>query len=510
MTGAGARVAAVLAVTALGASAAEYFVGSGARLWFANAGWLLGGAVAVVGMAVAVARSSPGAREGWQLLLAGCAAWLIGQVFWSVYALTGYPSSPNPADVCWLTFAILAALGVARLGASARGRTVSWLELLPLAVAASALMAALLWTDVRESALALPAVITALAYPVVYVSAAFLMLQSIVTGTLRMRRGDGMVLLLAGLVVNAVAFVWWTPLLINGSYASGQSALDLLWTIGMVLVGIGAATARPPASLPDVEQISHRRGAVLPSINFALLAAVQAVLIAQDAPAGAELVLCLGVALSGTMLGARASSLRREQSALLVRLERREAELRDVNRRLSRESRLDALTGLGNRLRLDEDLEELASQAERHGRSYCLVLCDLDRFKDYNDALGHQAGDHALRRVAEMLAELTRGADRVYRYGGEELLLILPDQDENEGAAVAERHRAGLEQAALPHPASSHGVVTLSAGVAAAAPGETTRQVLRRADAALYQAKCDGRNRISVAPRDGALVAASA
>ena len=75
---------------------------------------------------------------------------------------------------------------------------------------------------------------------------------------------------------------------------------------------------------------------------------------------------------------------------------------------------------------------------------------------------------------------------------------------------MAERHRARLERAALAHPASSHGVVTLSAGVAAAAPGETTRQVLRRADAALYQAKCDGRNRISVAPRGGALVAASA
>jgi diguanylate cyclase (GGDEF)-like protein len=335
----------------------------------------------------------------------------------------------------------------------------------------------------------------------VYVTAAFVMLQSVVTGTLRITRGDGLVLVLAGLVVNAIAFVWWTPLLITGTYVSGGTPLDALWTVGMVLVGVGAATAQPPAAVEDVEQVSHRRGAVLPSITFALLALVQAVLILRDAPAGAELVLCLGVALSGAMLGVRASTLRREQMTLVRQLERRENELRDVNTRLSRESRLDALTGLGNRLRLDEDLTELASQAERHGRSYCLILCDLDRFKDYNDALGHQAGDQALRQVAEMLAQRTRGEDRVYRYGGEELLLILPDQDAREGAEVAERHRAGLEQAAIPHPASSSfGVVTLSAGVAAAEPGDTVRQVLRRADAALYRAKCDGRNQVAVAP----------
>lgn len=501
MTVTGSRAVAGLAAAALAAAAAEYLVAPGAQAWAANAGWTLGAAVAVAGTAVAVRRSGAAARNGWLLLLAGCVAWLVGQVFWIVYALTDHPSAPTPADACWLAFAVLAAFGVARLGASARGRAVPWLELLPLAVAASALMAALMWTDVRDSELPLPAVITALAYPVLYVTAAFVMLQSVVTGTLRMTRGDGMVLLLAGLVVNAIAFVWWSPLLVTGTYSSGGEPLDALWTFGMVLVGIGAATARPPAAVQDAEQVSHRRGAVLPSINFAMLSLVQAVLIVREAPAGAELVLCLGIALSGVMLGVRASNLRRQQSALLLQLERREAELSDVNLRLSRESRLDALTGLGNRLRLDEDLAELASHAERHGRSYCLVLCDLDRFKEYNDALGHQAGDQALRQVAQMLAEATRGSDRVYRYGGEELLLILPDQDEEEGAEVAERHRARLEEAALVHPASPFGVVTLSAGVAAAAPDETVRQVLRRADAALYQAKCDGRNRVSVAAR---------
>lgn len=124
---------------------------------------------------------------------------------------------------------------------------------------------------------------------------------------------------------------------------------------------------------------------------------LQARLIFADAPAGAEFALCVGVVITGATLSARASRLRREQAALYERLQQREAQLREVNHRLGEESRRDPLTGVANRLRLEEDLVELSARTERHGGSYCLVLCDLARFKDYNDALGHQAGDDALR-----------------------------------------------------------------------------------------------------------------
>jgi diguanylate cyclase (GGDEF)-like protein len=491
-----------LALATLVAGLAGYLVGPDARVWVANGAWLSSAAVATAGVALAVRRSQGPARAGWGLLLAGCVAWLIGEAFWIGYALTGYPTSPNPADVCWLAFAVFAAAAVIRLGLSASGRRLSWLELAPLAAAACALVAALMWNDISSSSLPLAGELTALAYPVLYVIAAFVMLQSVVTGTIDVRANRGMTLVLAGLVLNAVAFVLWTPLLLDASYLTGAEAIDILWTAGMVLVGLGGATAQPVSAVANVEQMTNRRGAVLPSITFAVLALIQAILIVRDAPAAAELALCLGLVLSGAMLTVRASNLRREQLRLLAQLRRRERELSEVNARLSRESRSDALTGLGNRLKLDEDLESLASEAERNGRSYCLILCDLDRFKDYNDALGHQAGDEALRRVARLLDEETRGADRVYRYGGEELLLILPDQDRDEGVLVAERHRVRVEREALPHPENpGHGLVTFSAGVAAAAPGETARQVLRRADAALYRAKCDGRNRVEVAGR---------
>lgn len=489
-----------LTVVAVVAVAAEYLVAMNARVWVAHGGWLIGSLVAVVGVGAVMRRSGQRDRAGWALLLAGCAVWLVGELFWIAYGLTRYPASPNPADLCWLAFAILTALGIMRLGASARGRAVSSLELAPLLVAVCALLAALLWSDIDSSALSTAAEVTALAYPVLYVSAALVMLQSVVTGTLDLKANMGMALVVIGLVINAIACVLWTPLLLTQSYVSGTNAVDALWTTGMLLVGLGAAIARPPIAVRHVEQVSHRRGAILPSVTFAILALVQAKLIFADAPAGAELGLCVGVVITGATLSARASRLRREQAAVYEQLQQTESELRDANRRLAEESRRDPLTGVANRLRLDEDLVELSARAERHGGTYCLVLCDLDRFKDYNDALGHQAGDGALRRVAALLDAGTRIGDRVYRYGGEELLILLADQDADAGAAVAERHRATVQRAAIPHPLNPPiCVLTFSAGVAAAQPGETATQVLRRADEALYHAKSSGRNHIAVA-----------
>jgi diguanylate cyclase (GGDEF)-like protein len=493
----------VLVLVAAVAATGEYLVATSARGWVANGAWSTAGVVAVVGVGAATRASAPEVRAGWVLLLWGCAAWLVGELFWIEFGLTGYPSSPNGADLSWLAFAIFAALGVMRLGAGARRRPLVWLELASLAVAVCALLTAVLWHRIGSSPLSMAAKVTTLAYPLLYVSAALVTVQSVVTGRLDLRANIGMTLVVVGLVVNAVAFVLWTPLLLTATYAPGTDAVDALWTLGILLVGVGAAMARQPRPLPDVEQVSRRRGGVLPSVTFAILAAAQAKLIFASAPAGAEFALCMGVVITGATLGARASRLRREQAALYEQLRQRESELRQANHHLSEESRRDPLTGIANRLRLDEDLVELSARTARHGGTYCLVLCDLDRFKDYNDALGHQAGDEALRHVATMLDGETRIGDRVYRYGGEELLIVLADQDADAGSAVAERHRATVERTALPHPLNPpSGVLTFSAGVAAAYPGETPIQVLRRADQALYRAKSSGRNQVALAAPD--------
>jgi diguanylate cyclase (GGDEF)-like protein len=178
-----------------------------------------------------------------------------------------------------------------------------------------------------------------------------------------------------------------------------------------------------------------------------------------------------------------------------------QAELERLNEMLFQDSRHDRLTGLGNRRRLDEDLERLADQARRYDHRLAVVLFDVDRFKQYNDTAGHAAGDEVLRRVGAALAEQCRGSDSAYRYGGEELLIAFPEQDLRNATIAAERMREAIEALAIPHPGlTPESVVTVSGGVACLGVDESIASLLGRADSALYRAKEEGRNRIVGAP----------
>ena len=485
-----------LSVAALAAVVGGYLT-DGPSLWLGNLSWTLGACVAVAGVAHAARHSEPEMRAGWRLLLFASVSWLLGQAWWDLYSATGIPPSPNPGDLFWLLFAVLAAVGVLRLAQSAeRGRAVSTLELAPIIVAVCTLLVALLWDDVRASHLSVLGQATSLAYPALYVSAALLMIQAVVAGALDVSANPGLRAVLVGLVVEAIAFILWSPTLLGASYVVGINPIDLLWTLGLVLVGLGARSAGP---IRPTAHAGGDRGGVLPGATFFVLAVAQAVLLVTGAPRGAILSLTFGLMIVGCSLLARGMLLRREQESLYGRVRERERELQVLNDRLGEESRRDPLTGLGNRLRLAEDIVEIDARAARYEHGYCLVLCDLDRFKAYNDRMGHQAGDDVLRQVARLLERNARAGDRIYRYGGEELLLLLPEQDEEAGRAAAEHHRAALQHAALPHPMNTPDVVTFSAGVAAAGLFETPEDVLRRADQALYDAKANGRNRVCIA-----------
>jgi two-component system chemotaxis response regulator CheY len=169
-----------------------------------------------------------------------------------------------------------------------------------------------------------------------------------------------------------------------------------------------------------------------------------------------------------------------------------------LHRRLHSDARQDALTGLANRHRLDEDLEAVKARTGRYGHRWCCALIDIDRFKAYNDTAGHVAGDAVLRRVARALAATARAGDVVYRYGGEEFLVLLPEQTLESAAAAAGRLRAAVEELGIPH--AGGGVVTISAGVAGPFDAEeTAEELIARADTALYAAKAAGRNRVEIA-----------
>lgn len=178
-----------------------------------------------------------------------------------------------------------------------------------------------------------------------------------------------------------------------------------------------------------------------------------------------------------------------------------EEELQRANKKLEALSYLDGLTGVPNRRLYDQTLTTEWARALRSGSSLSLIVIDIDHFKDYNDQCGHIQGDECLRQVAEALQSVAvRSTDFFARYGGEEFVLLLPDTAREAARDIAERCRRCILELALPHPASSTGLLlTISAGVASMEPKQGTDQseLFSAADRMLYQAKRNGRNRFA-------------
>lgn len=176
-------------------------------------------------------------------------------------------------------------------------------------------------------------------------------------------------------------------------------------------------------------------------------------------------------------------------------------ELARLNKELFKEGRTDPLTQVGNRRFMEEELQQTFDRAIRYSRSFAVALCDIDYFKNYNDHLGHQIGDDALRKVALILKSSGRLGDYVFRYGGEEFLVILPGQSIEKARLAMERRRKAVIDASIHHPSSDVAEhITISIGVAVFDRNidDNVDVLVQRADAALYKAKSDGRNRLVV------------
>lgn len=171
-------------------------------------------------------------------------------------------------------------------------------------------------------------------------------------------------------------------------------------------------------------------------------------------------------------------------------------ELQIANDRAQRLARTDELTGMNNRRAFYEFSERAVEQAERYRRPLSLVMLDIDRFKAINDTWGHTAGDEALRAVAAVVMNAARGADIAGRLGGEESSIILPETSLDDAAVQAERLRKEIAGVSVRHEAVKISL-TCSFGVAERAASESLDALIARADAALYEAKAEGRNRVT-------------
>jgi diguanylate cyclase (GGDEF)-like protein len=254
-----------------------------------------------------------------------------------------------------------------------------------------------------------------------------------------------------------------------------EFALDGITASAQVYRTHGSAARTEVAYRSDTDPIAPRMGALAASGGIA----------APIFVAG-ELWGALGAAYSEQPIAAGVED-RLERFARLVGLAISNAEAWD---RLARQASTDSLTGLPNRRVFHDRLDAEIARAQRHDRKLSLVLLDLDQFKRINDEYGHQAGDRALVRFAQLLAVHTREGELIARIGGEEFGWLMPETDQTGAYAAADRIRKALEAESFP----DLGTITVSAGVRCATRADDAETIINDADQALYWAKDSGRN----------------
>jgi diguanylate cyclase (GGDEF)-like protein len=330
---------------------------------------------------------------------------------------------------------------------------------------------------------------------------------------------------------GAVAAVAAAGLLVLSTKARRQPELVVL----TALVAVDAAALALAASGPEFGVVAGGYLLLLPTIvallipwstrfhigwlsyhtAFVLIFAV----LAPQGPLGTEgrqdlvvlLLVVTAVSLLGHAMGLGVrvvSFIHIERIRALNRQARRDASRLDrLNQVLEHTAQTDALTGLNNRFSLTMHLGAARSRIARHGDHYGILAVDLDRFKAINDSLGHVAGDGVLRAVSTALVRAVRPEDGVYRYGGEEFVVLLRVTNPDEALRAAERIRDAVAALGIHHPGNPpHDLVTISIGVGSIGPDDLSLDDdawYARADAALYRAKANGRNRCESAVGPG-------
>ncbi len=219
----------------------------------------------------------------------------------------------------------------------------------------------------------------------------------------------------------------------------------------------------------------------------------------------------LGDTTAASQLRTTVQEILTETHTMVDKSKRLEGRLRDSGREISmlkrdledvrRDATTDAMTGLANRMKFDSVLEALCTIADLEGKALCLVMCDIDHFKRFNDQYGHQVGDVVLKLVGRALTESIKGRDLAARYGGEEFAILLPQTDLSGARVVANQVRDSISARpmVMKSTGSKLGTIKLSFGVARLHGGETPEGLVKRADEALYLAKRNGRNQVVIA-----------
>jgi diguanylate cyclase (GGDEF)-like protein len=426
-------------------------------------------------------------RKAWRLMGLAFFAWWFGDAVWFWFEVVRHTSPfPSLADAGYLSFYPLLLWGLLTLPGAPRAaldRLKVWLDAGTVLLGGTmAIWYVVIQPTVAGHAAHLLNKVLSVAYPVgdlvVGFGLAMLLLRRPASASVAALR-----LLVVGASVFVVADVTYARLNLSNAY-NGPGVADIFWMVALFFMLAGAASQRrragPPSEFVD-DELRPARVSKLPYLALAVgygfmlwVGHRQAV-----SPLNGLLIGAVGLTV---LVAARQMTAQQENLKLTASL----AELATV----------DALTGLRNRRSFFELADREWTRAVRSDVPLSAVMVDVDHFKRINDSLGHAAGDEVLSTVARRCQEELRSIDVLGRYGGDELIALLPDSAMVDALAVAERLRMAVAEAMV---ATDNGdvVVHISVGVATTAGGcASLRKLLGQADTALYQAKQRGRNQV--------------
>jgi diguanylate cyclase (GGDEF)-like protein len=429
----------------------------------------------------------PRTRRAWRLIGLAFFSWWCGDAVWFWFeAIRHVQPFPSLADAGYLVFYPLLLWGLLTLPGAPRAaldRLKVWLDAGTVLLGGTmAVWYLVIQRTVEDHSVPLLNTALSVAYPVgdlvVVFGLAMLLLRRLAPGSRSALR-----LLVAGASLFVVADLVYARMSLAGSYR-GPGAPDIFWMLALFFMLAGAARQRRLAGrLAEIDDGSPASSGIskLPYLALAIGYAFMLWVARQQAVSPLDGLLLgsvgLTVLVAGRQLAAQQENLR-------------------LTGALAELATIDGLTGLRNRRSFFELAEREWSRAHRSGAPLSALMVDVDHFKRFNDSLGHAAGDEVLTAVARRCQEELRSIDVFARYGGDELVALLPESSTMHALAVAERLRSAVSGTPVPTCAGEV-VVRVSVGVATVANGDDgLRGLLSQADVALYQAKKAGRDQV--------------
>jgi len=428
----------------------------------------------------------PRTRRAWRIVAVAFFFYWIGDVIFTFEENLGSGPAPFPslADAAYIAFYPILLWGVLTFPTAPKtkaDRTKLWLDTGTVVLGAFMI----LWyfalgPTIRSTGAGTLEAFVSLAYPIGDLVLVFAITR-ILLGQPQSGLGHALGILATGLILFVIADVAFANLSLNSSYSGGDWP-DSLWMVAQVLMAVSAqyqfwhASRATDQSFAEPKRI--RPVSPVPYLavfaSFSLLAIVGWHVAAY--PLGGLMLGAIGVT---TLVVSRQIAALKENLTLL-------SELHEL-------ASTDVLTGLQSRRHFIELAEREFYLARRHTRPLAAMMIDIDHFKGINDTFGHAAGDMALQSLAHLCRNELRATDLIGRYGGDELVTILPESDVDQALEAARRIRDALAGSSVESENGTFGF-TISVGVATADAAADLAQLLRRADRALYQAKQDGRN----------------